>query len=344
MQIPILSGREFEARDEVGERGFNRTILVSESFARRYWPGQTPLGKRIGSTIGTPDWWMTVVGVVGDVRYTGLEAAPTEEVYLPAGLYPQAAITLVARTVGDPLDETSEVLARVRDVDPHAFVTDVRSMDEVIAGSQAERRAGALLVAAFGLLALVLVIAGVYSVIAQAVVQRELELAIRAALGAGPWTVAGLAMRTALQPAAVGIALGLAVAVGASRMVASVLFGVGALDVATWVAACGVMLAACVTAGYLPARRAARIDSAPTSGTSMRADFRASARRAAAGPDRRARRATRVRAGPLRMPRDRRVRGSRPASVPEWPTRHPANRPPAPRRTAARRPNRFHAC
>lgn len=260
MQIPILSGREFEARDEVGERGFNRTILVSESFARRYWPGQTPLGKRIGSTIGTPDWWMTVVGVVGDVRYTGLEAAPTEEVYLPAGLYPQAAITLVARTVGDPLDETSEVLARARDVDPHAFVTDVRSMDEVIAGSQAERRAGALLVAAFGLLALVLVIAGVYSVIAQAVVQRELELAIRAALGAGPWTVAGLAMRTALQPAAVGIALGLAVAVGASRMVASVLFGVGALDVATWVAACGVMLAACVTAGYLPARRAARID------------------------------------------------------------------------------------
>ena len=119
MQIPILSGREFEARDEVGERGFNRTILVSASFARRYWPGQNPLGRRIASTIGTPDWWMTVVGVVGDVRYTGLEAAPTEEVYLPAGLYPQAVITLVARTAGDPRDETPEVLARIRDVDPH---------------------------------------------------------------------------------------------------------------------------------------------------------------------------------------------------------------------------------
>ena len=268
MQIPIISGREFAARDDVGERGFNRTILVSESFARRYWPGQDPLGRRIASAIGTPDWWaigtpdwwMTVVGIVGDVRYTGLEAAPTEEVYLPAGLYPQAAITLVARTVGDPLDEVSEVQARIRDVDPHAFVTDVRSMDEVIAGSQAERRAGALLVAAFGLLALVLVIAGVYSVIAQAVVQRELELAIRAALGAGPWAVAGLAMRTALQPAAAGIALGLAAAAGASRMMASVLFGVGALDVVTWAAACGALLAACVTAGYLPARRAARID------------------------------------------------------------------------------------
>ena len=260
MQIPIIAGREFEARDEVGERGFNRTILVSESFARRYWPGQNPLGKRIASTIGTPDWWMTVVGVVGDVRYTGLEAAPTEEVYLPAGLYPQAAITLVARTAGDPLDEVSGVQARIRDIDPHAFVTDVRSMNDVIAGSQAERSAGALLVAAFGLLALVLVIAGVYSVIAQAVVQRELELAIRAALGAGPWAVVGLAMQTALQPAVVGIALGLAAAVGASRVMASVLFGVGALDIVTWVAACGAMFVACVTAGYLPARRAARID------------------------------------------------------------------------------------
>ena len=179
---------------------------------------------------------------------------------MPAGLYPQAATTLVARTVGHPLDETSEVQARIRDVDPHAFVTDVQSMNDVIAGSQAERRAGALLVAAFGLLALVLIIAGVYSVIAQAVVQRELELAIRAALGAGPWAVAGLAMQTALQPAVVGIALGLAAAVGASRVMASVLFGVGALDIVTWVAACGAMFVACVTAGYLPARRAARID------------------------------------------------------------------------------------
>ncbi|MYN64312.1 MAG: FtsX-like permease family protein, partial [Acidobacteria bacterium] len=93
-----------------------------------------------------------------------------------------------------------------------------------------------------------------------AATKRELELAIRAALGAGPWAVAGLAMRTALQPAAAGIALGLAAAAGARRMMASVLFGVGALDVVTWAAACGALLAACVTAGYLPARRAARID------------------------------------------------------------------------------------
>ena len=203
---------------------------------------------------------MTVVGVAGDVRYGGLEAAPTDDVYLPQGLYPQAAITLVARTAGDPMAEAAEVGARIRGVDPHAFVTDVRSMDEVVAASQAERRAGTLLIALFGTLALVLVAAGVHGVITQAVVQRRQELAVRSALGAGPARVVALAMHTALQPAAVGIAGGALGAAGLTRVLSAMLFGVGAFDVATWVGAGLVILAACVTAGYLPARRAARID------------------------------------------------------------------------------------
>ena len=256
MQIPVLAGRAFEPHDEVGRRGFNRTALVSESFAERYWPGQQPLGKRIGS----PEQFMTVVGVAGDVRYSGLETDPTVDVYLPHGLFPQAAITLIARTAGDPLDAVSAIRGRIRSVDQHAFVTDIRSMDQLIAGSQAERRAGTLLVTAFGAFALVLVVAGVHSVIAQAVVQRQVEFAIRAALGAGPRQVVTLAMRTALQPAALGIALGLAAAFGATRVVASLLFGVGTLDAIAWVSACGLLLAACLAAGYLPARRAACID------------------------------------------------------------------------------------
>ena len=260
MEIPLVAGREFEARDEVGERGYNRTILVSESFARRYWPGQNPLGKRIGSLIGAPEWWMTVVGVAGDVRYGGLEAPPTDDVYLPQGLYPQAAITLVARTAGDPMVAVADVRTRVRDVDPHAFTTDIRSMEDVIAASQAERRAGTLLIALFGTLALVLVAAGVYSVITQAVVQRRLELAIRSALGAGPAQVVALAMRTALRPAATGIVIGALGAAGLTPALSAILFGVGAFDVVTWVGAGLVVLAACVAAGYLPARRAARFD------------------------------------------------------------------------------------
>ena len=260
MRIPIVAGREFEPRDEVGERGYNRTILVSESFARRYWPGQNPLGKRIGSLVGAPEWWMTVVGVAGDVRYGGLEAAPTDDVYLPQGLYPQAAITLVARTAGDPLDEVSEVRTRIREVDEHAFVTDARSMEQVIAASQAERRAGTLLVALFGALALALVFAGVYSVIAQAVVQRRLELAIRSALGARPAHVVALAMRTALEPAAVGIVVGGLGAVVLTRAVSFALFGVGLLDVTAWAGAGVVILTACLAAGYPAARRAAGVD------------------------------------------------------------------------------------
>jgi putative ABC transport system permease protein len=133
-------------------------------------------------------------------------------------------------------------------------------MDQLIAGSQAERRAGTLLVSAFAAMALVLVVAGVYSVITQAVVQRRLELAIRSALGAGPRRIVATAMRTALQPAAGGIALGALAALLVTRVMTSLLFEVSALDIVTWAGACATLLAACIAAGYLPGRRAARID------------------------------------------------------------------------------------
>ena len=256
MQIPIVAGRGFEARDEVGERGHPRSILVSQSFAERYWSGQDPLGKRIGS----PEWRMTVVGVVGDVRYTGLEAAPTVDVYYPQGLFPQPAITLVARTSGSPLNTVSAVRERIRGVDQHAFVTDIRTMDQVIASSQAERQAGTLLVSVFGTLALVLAAAGVYSVIAQAVAQRESEFAIRTALGASPGRVVGLAMGTALQPAVVGAAFGALCALGVTRFMTSLLFDVEVLDYVMCAGVATMILAVCVAAGYVPARRAARID------------------------------------------------------------------------------------
>lgn len=260
MQIPIVAGRSFEARDEEGVRGAPRSILVSESFAKRYWPGRDPLGRYISFGNAFTGWKMTVVGVVGDVRYSGLELGPTFDVYLPQGLFPQAAITLIARTRSDPLNEEPAVRERIRAVDQQAFVTDIRSMNQLIAGSQAERRAGTLLVSAFGAMALVLVVAGVYSVITQAVVERRLDLAIRSALGAGPRQVVATAMRTALQPAAVGIALGALTALGVTRVMTSLLFEVSALDIVTWAGAAVVVLTASVAASYVPARRAARID------------------------------------------------------------------------------------
>jgi ABC-type antimicrobial peptide transport system permease subunit len=145
-------------------------------------------------------------------------------------------------------------------VDEDAFVTDVRSMQQVIAGSQAERRAGTLLVAALSGIALVLVLAGVYSVIAQSVVQRQLEMAIRAALGADSWSIVALAMRTALLPAVIGVSGGIVGGFVVTRFMASVLFEVSSLDLTTWLGACAIVVIACVAAGFLPARRAAHVD------------------------------------------------------------------------------------
>jgi putative ABC transport system permease protein len=256
MRIPIVRGRGLDIRDEQGEVGYARSVVISSTFANRYWPGENPLGKRIGS----PQRWETVVGVAGDVHYAGLETDPTVDVYYPQALFPQAATTLIVRTLGDPIHEASEVRARIQAVDKDAFVTDVRTMQQVIAGSQAERRAGTLLVALLSGIALVLVLAGIYSVIAQSVVQRQLEMAIRAALGAQPWSVGALAMRTALLPAMIGITVGVLAGLVVTRFMGSVLFGVSSLDLTTWLAACVIVLIACVAAGFVPARRAAQVD------------------------------------------------------------------------------------
>lgn len=256
MQIPVVAGRTLESRDGRGEIGRPRVAVVSRSFAERFWPAQDPIGKHIGPR----GVWRPVVGVVGDVRYSGLETDPTVDVYLPQGLFPQPAITLVARTFADPLDSVSAVRAAVHGIDTDAFVTDVRTMEQVVAESQAERRATALLVTTFGVLALVLVIAGIYSVVAQAVVQQQREMAIRAALGADARRIVTLQMRTVLQPALIGLALGAVGALGAARLLESLLFEIGSADVLAWLVAFGIVVAGCVGASYLPARQAARAD------------------------------------------------------------------------------------
>ncbi len=267
MQIPIEAGRAFEAHDEEGQRGAPRGILVSDSFAKRCWKGLEPLGKIISFGEAFRDWQMTVVGVAGDVRYSGLETGPTVDIYLPQALFPQAAITLIARTRSDPLNEVTSVRERIHAVDRHAFVTDIRSMGQLIADSQAERRAGTYVASAFGAIGLVLVVAGLYGVTAQAVVERRRDFAIRSALGAGPGRVCATAMQTALLPVGTGIALGGLATVGTIRVLMSLLFEVSALDLVTWTWAYAVTLAASVAAGLLAGRRAARIDPMAALGT-----------------------------------------------------------------------------
>ena len=258
MKIPILSGRGYDEHDEVGQVGSLPSVIVNRTLAGRSWPGQDAVGKRVlMSWKTTPS---TIIGVVGDVRYTGLDAEPGNEVYLPEGLFPQSAITLLVRTDRDPLPLYPAMHGRIVDIDKDAFVFDVKPMTQLIAESLAPRRFSTILLSTFAVVALILSLAGIYAVIAHSVAQRTFEIGIRIAMGAPPARVTGLMLRCGLTPAICGIAVGWSGALAISRFLAAMLFGVGPLDLPTWTVVSGCMLAVACIASYLPARRACRVD------------------------------------------------------------------------------------
>jgi putative ABC transport system permease protein len=201
-----------------------------------------------------------IIGVVGDVRYTGLDSDAGNEFYLPEGLYPQSAITLLVRTRRDPLALYPDMHRRIADIDKDAFVFDVKPMTELIAESLAPRRFSTILLSAFAVVALMLSLAGIYAVIAHSVAQRTVEIGIRIAMGASPARVTSLMLRYGLLPAVCGMALGWSGAFAISRLLSAMLFEVGPLDPPTWILVSGSMLAVAGIASYLPARRACSID------------------------------------------------------------------------------------
>ncbi len=266
MKIPILSGRGYDEHDEVGEVGSLPSVIVNRTLAERSWPGQDAVGKRV-----LMSWKTTasvIIGVVGDVRYTGLDAEPGNEVYLPEGLFPQSAITLLVRTHRDPLPLYPAMHGRIVDIDRDAFVFDVKPMTQLIAESLAPRRFSTILLSTFAVVALILSLAGIYAVIAHSVAQRTFEIGIRIAMGASPARVTGLMLRSGLFPAICGIAAGWSGAFAISRLFAAMLFGVGPLDLPTWIVVSGCMLVVACMASYLPARRACSVDPA----TALRAE------------------------------------------------------------------------
>lgn len=258
MKIPVLSGRDYDEHDEVGEVGSLPSVIVNRTVAERYWPRQDAVGKKVVmSWKGTPS---VIIGVVGDVRYTGLDEPAGNEFYLPAGLYPQAAITLLVRTSRDPLPLYSFVHGRIMDIDKDALVFDVKPMTQLIAESLAPRRFSTALLSTFAAIALILSLAGIYAVIAHSVAQRTVEIGIRVAMGASPVRIIGLMLRYGLMPAGCGMAAGWVGAFAISKSFAAMLFGVGALDPSTWLLVSAAMLAVVCIASYLPARRAAGVD------------------------------------------------------------------------------------
>jgi putative ABC transport system permease protein len=262
MGIPLRRGRFFERTD--GERSLP-VALVNETMARQYWPGQDAVGKRF--RVGRDDTapWITIVGVVGDVRQMGLDAPVKAEMYFP---YAQvdgqpwfAPRDLVVRsTAADPTTLVPAVKAAIHAVDPEQAVAAVRTFDEVLDEDVVQRRLGASLVAAFAALALLLASLGVYGVLSYFVAQHTSEIGVRVALGASRSDIFSLVVGKGMGLAASGVALGLLGALALTRLVSSLLYGVGAADPATFAVAAGLLASLALLACYLPARRAMKVD------------------------------------------------------------------------------------
>ena len=267
MGIPLVAGRAFDAHDAPGAPP---AVIVDEGLARRFFPGGSALGRRLkwGSARST-DPWYTVVGVVRTVKYSSLDEASMPQVYFPAlQLATDTSLAnafvrgmrYVVRTTGDPLAMAPTVRRAVREMDAQLPVTHVQTGESLIAQSMASRRFDMLLLGAFAALALALAAIGIYGLIAYSVVQREREIGVRMAIGATPGGVVRLVLREGAWTAASGAVLGIVGVAALTRVMRSLLFGVGALDVATLVGATAVLFAVAMLASWLPARRAARVD------------------------------------------------------------------------------------
>lgn len=261
MGIQLLQGRELGEQDRADSPA---AAVISETMARRFFPGESPLGKRItpGRADSTdPDDWATIVGVVKDVRQMELVADPKPQMYLSynqAGFF--APRFLVISTDVDPLSLSAVVRKTVWEIDRDQPVSNIRTMEDVLSDSIARQRFSMLLLAVFAALALVLAAVGIYGVMSYSVAQRAHEIGIRMALGAQRSDVLKMIVRQGLKLVLIGIAIGLAAAFTLTRVMTSLLFGVSATDPLTFITISLVLISVALLASFIPARRATRVD------------------------------------------------------------------------------------
>jgi putative ABC transport system permease protein len=260
MQISLVSGRSFSEADNANAP---LVVMVSETAAERWWPHQDAVGKRLqvsGNSLAQSVLWRTVVGVVKDVKQSGLDAPRTLQVYVPHAQYMNDSMVLVVRTATDPLSRAKEVRQQISALDGELAVSDVASMEQVLSGSIASRRFSTILLGAFAWLGLVLASIGVYGVISYSVAQRTREIGIRIALGATRTDVFALIVGQGLRLFFLGLAAGALAALGLMRLMSSLLFGISGVDPATFFGVALLLGVVAALASYIPARRVAKVD------------------------------------------------------------------------------------
>jgi putative ABC transport system permease protein len=260
--IPLRRGRMFTSDDKAGTP---RVVLITESAARQFFPNEDPIGKTI--TLGwrrgpgTPLAGGEVVGIVGDVKDAGLnEPNPPPQIYLPFRQWPVGSMTMIVRTAVPPMSLTDAVRAEVYAVDSSLPVSNVSTLDAIVAKSISQQRFYMLLLTIFAGVALVLAAVGIFGVLSYAVSQRTREIGIRMALGAQGGTVIRLIVRQAMLLVAAGVAVGLTLGLLLSQTMAKMLFAIKPTDPATYIAVSVTLAAVSLFASWLPARRATRVD------------------------------------------------------------------------------------
>lgn len=256
MGVPLVRGRGITGGDRAGAPG---VVVVNEAFARRFWPGEDPIGREVGLA-GDQGPWSTVVGIARDGKYGSRSEEPSPFYYVPYAQEPRSAVTLIVRTAGNPRDLVAPVRGAVRETDPALAVAESMTLTESLELSLLPQRAGGLLLTGFGLLGLVLASMGIYGVIAYTVAQRTREVGIRMALGASSVSVVGLVVRYAARLVLIGVVIGLVAAFALARLVRGFLTGLDPSDPLTYGGVVAVLCGVALLAAWLPARRAARVD------------------------------------------------------------------------------------
>jgi putative ABC transport system permease protein len=255
MHIPLLQGRKFSPQDRIGS---SPAVIINQSTANQYFPGQNPIGKHLHISSDLIE--REIIGVVGDLKFSALTAPNFPEMYLPLEQVPWPITTLVVRSNSNSKPLIAAVRQKISEIDPDLPIAGIQSMNDIVASSVAQPKLLTQLVGVFATFALLLAAIGIYGVMAYSVARRTQELGIRVALGAQPADILRIVLGQGMRLVLIGLGLGVAVSLGLTRLLSSLLFGVSTTDPWTFGGVALALVTVAMLASYIPARRAMRVD------------------------------------------------------------------------------------